>query len=332
MQVTSRTLVKEIMTSPVATVGPDDSVAAVAAILIERRISGVPVVDGGGVCIGILSEADIMLGGAEEREARREQWLQMITEGQARAAQYIEHLLEDAGLVRRLMHAPVVSADENAPLEVIARLMTENRVKRIPITRGGKLVGIVTRADLVRVYAGLPAPVVEALPDLTTPAATPAAAPAPTAPPAGAPDFSAAGFRRLVHLFHTHQRDLKAHAAEEAARRRAAEVEAMMAEPYTDTDWSHLRSIAERAAAAGATDCSALRFPVALLTDGGRAVNVGEADWPATLRGKAARLYMRWRDELRPQGFRLAARIASFPDGLPGDAELILAWGGDVED
>ena len=52
------------------------------------------------------------------------------------------------------------------------------------------------------------------------------------------------------------------------------------------------------------------------------------SDWPATLRGTAARVYLRWRDEMKPEGFRLSAQVVSFPDGLPGDVELSLIWGG----
>jgi hypothetical protein len=54
---------------------------------------------------------------------------------------------------------------------------------------------------------------------------------------------------------------------------------------------------------------------------------VGEADWPASLRGEAAELYLRWKQDLRPLGFGLAVRILEFPEGMPGDARLFLSWG-----
>jgi hypothetical protein len=62
-------------------------------------------------------------------------------------------------------------------------------------------------------------------------------------------------------------------------------------------------------------------------SDHGRAVNAPDPDWPATLRGLPAQLYLRWKEELRPRGFGLTARVVDFPDGLPGDVGLFLSWG-----
>jgi hypothetical protein len=102
----------------------------------------------------------------------------------------------------------------------------------------------------------------------------------------------------------------------------------MMQAPVTEIEWTRLIADARRLAAQGARQCVMLRFPAALCEDGGRAINVPDPDWPASLRGKAARMYLRWRDELKPEGFRLSAQIVSFPDGLPGDVEMALIWGG----
>jgi hypothetical protein len=70
-----------------------------------------------------------------------------------------------------------------------------------------------------------------------------------------------------------------------------------------------------------------LQFPNELCTDGGRAIDVGEEGWPATLRGEAAELYLRWERELKRRGFHLIARIVEYPDGKPGDVGLFLSWG-----
>jgi len=70
-----------------------------------------------------------------------------------------------------------------------------------------------------------------------------------------------------------------------------------------------------------------LRFPSQLCSDGGRAVNVPDPEWPSTLRGEAAEIYLRWSHDLKPQGFHLAARVADFPDGMPGDIGLFIVWG-----
>ena len=60
---------------------------------------------------------------------------------------------------------------------------------------------------------------------------------------------------------------------------------------------------------------------------GGRAINVSEADWPATLRGEAAEVYLRWQHQLKPHGFHLSASVLEFPGGMPGDIGLFLGWG-----
>jgi hypothetical protein len=68
------------------------------------------------------------------------------------------------------------------------------------------------------------------------------------------------------------------------------------------------------------------RFPSQLCSDRGRAINVSEPDWPATLCGEAAEIYLRWEHDLKPSGFHLAARVLDFPGGMPGDIGLFLVW------
>jgi len=81
------------------------------------------------------------------------------------------------------------------------------------------------------------------------------------------------------------------------------------------------------AARHGQTRALVFRFPSELCTDRGRAVNVPDPSWPATLRGVAAQVFMRWKNELRPRGFHLSARVIDFPGGIPGDIGLFLVWG-----
>lgn len=78
---------------------------------------------------------------------------------------------------------------------------------------------------------------------------------------------------------------------------------------------------------AGLTEIILIRFPSQLCLDGGRAINAPDADWPKTLRGEPSDLFRRWRNELHPQGFKIAAQIINFPDGMPGYAALFLIWG-----
>ncbi len=82
------------------------------------------------------------------------------------------------------------------------------------------------------------------------------------------------------------------------------------------------------AASHGETELLILRFPGDLCGDGGRAINVPEPDWPATLRGEAAEAYLRYERELKPLGFHMIARVLDFPGGFIGDVGLFLHWGG----
>lgn len=80
-------------------------------------------------------------------------------------------------------------------------------------------------------------------------------------------------------------------------------------------------------AAAGETEVMALRFPNALCTDGGRAINNNESDWPRTLTGFPQEIYNKWQEAFRSEGYRLTAKILEFPGGMPGDVGLFIGWG-----
>ncbi len=84
---------------------------------------------------------------------------------------------------------------------------------------------------------------------------------------------------------------------------------------------------ASEAATHGETEWLVLRFPNQLCSDGGRAINTALPDWPATLQGETAELYLRWERELKPAGFGQSAHVLEFPDGMPGDIGLFLVWG-----
>ena len=92
-------------------------------------------------------------------------------------------------------------------------------------------------------------------------------------------------------------------------------------------NWNALLHQARAAAEHGEQEFMVLRFPADLCTDHGRAINAPQQDWPKTLRGEAAEIYLQWERELKPRGFRLTARVLDFPDGKPGDIGLFLAWG-----
>jgi hypothetical protein len=141
--------------------------------------------------------------------------------------------------------------------------------------------------------------------------------------------FDAAGFRGLVTEFEHKEEEHRREVAKEANDERRQRVDELVKEHVSDQSWQSILRDARQAAEAGQKEWLMLRFPSELASDGGRAVNVMEGDWPATLRGEAEEIYRRWEEGLKPRGFRLAARVLDFPGGMPGDIGLFLIWGGD---
>lgn len=137
---------RDVMTPDVTTVAPEASVAEAAKLMLERRISGVPVVDRSGRLVGIVTEGDLMRR-AELITARRPWWLALDSDPEERAQAYVKaHGLK----VRDVMTTDVVTIDEHQPLDAIAMIFEERGIKRAPVVRDGKLVGIVSRANLLQ--------------------------------------------------------------------------------------------------------------------------------------------------------------------------------------
>lgn len=140
-------LARDIMSVGVATVSPDTPIHEVARLLLDRHISGVPVVDADGRIVGIVSEGDLMFRAETGTERRRSWWQSLITSPQEAAADYVKaHGLHAADVMTR----DLVSVDEDTPLAEIAARFAERKIKRVPVLRDGRLVGIVSRADLLR--------------------------------------------------------------------------------------------------------------------------------------------------------------------------------------
>ncbi|UEM07001.1 CBS domain-containing protein (plasmid) [Skermanella rosea] len=138
---------KDIMTSPVITVGPDVPVGQVAKLLLEKRISGVPVVAGDGRLLGVVSEGDLLRRVETGTERRKPSWLEMLIGQGSDVGDFIKSHGLHAGDV---MTREVVSAAPDASLRDLAELMERNGIKRVPIVEGGGLVGIVSRANLLK--------------------------------------------------------------------------------------------------------------------------------------------------------------------------------------
>jgi CBS domain-containing protein len=139
----------DVMTPNVITVGPDTSVQRLAALLSERGISGAPVVDSEGSMIGIVSEGDLLrraeLGTEKRNERRQSWWLEHYASGLAQ-----DYVKSHGRSVKDIMTRDVVTVSEDTDLAEIATLLETRRIKRVPVVREGKVVGIISRSNLVR--------------------------------------------------------------------------------------------------------------------------------------------------------------------------------------
>jgi CBS domain-containing protein len=141
--------VRDVMTRSVITVKRDTPLKEVARLLIDDRISGVPVVDPDGSIAGVVSEADLLIKeqGADAVRHRPLAWLLGESEG---TRGQLDKLA--AVTAEEAMTAPAVMIGSDRPIHEAAAVMTKRGVNRIPVVDEGRLVGIVTRADLVRAY------------------------------------------------------------------------------------------------------------------------------------------------------------------------------------
>lgn len=140
----------DIMVQKVITTHPQASVSEVAKQLIDNDISALPVVDGAGHVVGVISEADLMRREEVGSEKIRPWWLEAITPGATLAEEFAQ---SHGKRVEELMSNQVISVTEDASLNEIASLLEKHRIKRVPILKDGKLVGIVSRSNLVQALA-----------------------------------------------------------------------------------------------------------------------------------------------------------------------------------
>lgn len=143
----------DVMTRNLVTVSPDTPVRSVAKILATNNISAVPVVDEYGRPLGLVSEGDLVKW-RDEPDARQTWWLDMLADGFELSPAFLEYVRSEHGRVRKVMTNPVASVVERTPLREVAQLITDRNIKRVLVLREGRLVGIVSRADLVRAMAG----------------------------------------------------------------------------------------------------------------------------------------------------------------------------------
>ena len=148
----ARVLASDIMTRDVVVVHPDTTLLDAVKLMASRGISGLPVVDEHGAIVGMMSEGDVLRWheGFSDREAR---WLDLLAEGSDLALDFLREMREQHRQIKMLMSPNPITVTEAAPAREVASMMYAHGIKRVPVVRDGKLVGIVSRIDLVRALA-----------------------------------------------------------------------------------------------------------------------------------------------------------------------------------
>jgi CBS domain-containing protein len=140
----------DIMSREVISIGPDEPVREIARLMLARRISGVPVVDPERRVLGVVSEGDLIRRPELETDQVRGGWLSLFVSEDERARDFIRsHGLKASEVMTR----PALCVTPDAPLAEVVRLLERHRIKRLPVTENGRLVGLLTRADLLRALA-----------------------------------------------------------------------------------------------------------------------------------------------------------------------------------
>jgi len=142
----------DVMTRRLITIAPDKTIAEAATLMIENRVSGLPVVDADGRLVGLISEGDLLHRSemGTDQPKHRSWWLKLISGPTAAADDYVKshsHTVED------VMTRAVVGIDPDTELKDIVRLLERHRIKRVPVIDQGRLVGIVSRANLLQALA-----------------------------------------------------------------------------------------------------------------------------------------------------------------------------------
>jgi CBS-domain-containing membrane protein len=147
---------RDIMTRDVVTVGPKASVQEVAALMAKHHISGIPVIAAGNRLLGIVSEGDLLERTEVGAEPRGKWWFEGFSNAQDLADRYVK---AHGAIVADVMTRQVATVHPDADLGEVANVLRVHRIKRVPVVQDGKLLGIVTRSDIVGAVSGAMGPV-----------------------------------------------------------------------------------------------------------------------------------------------------------------------------
>src|SRR5215475_13769276 len=142
----------DVMTWGTITVEPEASVARAVRLMLQNRISGLPVVDGSGQLVGMVTEGDFLSRGELGTRRQRPRWLEFLLGPGRLAAEYVR---SSGQKVMEIMTIELKTITPETPLDEVVRLMERHRIKRLPVVEDGKLVGIVSRANLLHALASV---------------------------------------------------------------------------------------------------------------------------------------------------------------------------------
>jgi CBS domain-containing protein len=142
----------QIMTRSVTAISPDATILEAANTMLRQHVSGLPVVNAGGQLVGVVSEGDFIRRSEIGTQRKRGRWLKFLLGAGESATDYIH---EHSRKVSDVMTSDPITVSEDATLEEIVNAMETNGVKRLPVMRGDRLVGIVSRANLLQAVASL---------------------------------------------------------------------------------------------------------------------------------------------------------------------------------
>lgn len=144
---------RDVMTSPVISIGPSAQISEAIGVMLRSHLSGLPVVDAEGRLVGMLSEGDLLRRTELGTERHRARWIEALLLPGRSATDYVR---THGRRVEEVMTSAPIAVEHDASLEDIVSLMEQKHIKRVPVLQRGALVGIVTRADLLRALLAAP--------------------------------------------------------------------------------------------------------------------------------------------------------------------------------
>lgn len=143
-------LASDLMTRDPFCVSAKTPVSTIIRAMLDKNISAVMITGDNGQLIGLVSEGDLVRRQDSEHQKKWDHWLSLLAEGEALNLEFLHSLQLGERTAATVMSSPVVTLDHTAHLSEIADVMLKAGIKRVPITRDGKLVGVVSRRDILR--------------------------------------------------------------------------------------------------------------------------------------------------------------------------------------